>query len=652
MTRIEELKRLSPQQRAESLQHYFQKNYTFFAEKNPTVARLMHAGPDPYHVDVTDDFLTISNTQTGDLCHPEIGLDRFAETLGDWTNSAWIDLIEARFVRYPNHGEYSQFPEQFQKTMIGRFPGLLQRLQERRINLPTLPNGKRFSNPTVFIGVFHGLHIDHYLSRTQLCNAAFVEPDLARFILSCYFLDYQDLDKRFEGLHLHVGDEVPDSMAELFFSKIEITGAVWIRVLPGYASSQVEPLVRKFRLRWRRPHDVWIPAEWQIKGFCNAMENIETGSLMLAEQVALSKKSRIAVVGSGPSLTNDLVWLKQHQDQFVIFSAHSAVSALQKHGINPDFQFSLDIYFYDQDILDRVQLDVSIPVVTVANDLPDKFKTFAEVLRLPEEGGVYPVTFKSVVPFLTPTTGNMALGFACWCEPEEIYLFGLDFGYRQAVQTHVVGSSAYETEAENKAATGSGHLPVEANFGGADVVTQSYFNLARMTASLPIARVDGQVAVFNCSDGSRIEGAAPCHTNEIELRSYDKSKDVDLIRSMFMPLKEGTHWHPLPLDGAVQLEEFKKSMLSELKIKKFNWLKFAKKIDKFSDGVMKGLPRKIARDCDNRVLPYLGVVNVLLMAWYRALCFTNSEQEWQQVYDEGYAQLVSFIGQMTWPEDI
>lgn len=650
MSRIEELKKLAPQQRAESLTHYFQKNYIFFTEKYPTIARLMKAGSAPFHVDVTDDFLAITNTETGDLCHPEVGLDRFAETLGDWTNSAWIDLIEGQIVRYPDHGKYSQYPEQFQKTMFGCFPGLLQRMQERCINLPALPNGKHFSSPTVFIGIFHGLHIDHYLSRTQLRNAAFIEPDLARFILSCYFLDYQDLDKRFGGLHLHVGDEVPDSIAELFFKKTEVTGAVWVRMLPGYASSQIEPMVRKFRLRWRRSHDVWIPAEWQLKGFHNTKKNIATGSKMLAEQVALSSQSRIAVVGAGPSLTNDLAWLKQHQDQFVIFSAHSAVSALQKYGINPDFQFSLDIYSYNQDLYDRLQLDESIPVVTVVNDLPDKFKTFAEVLRLPEVGGVYPVAFKCGVPFLTPTTGNMALGFACWCKPKEIYLLGLDFGFRQATQTHVAGSSAYETESENRAGLGSGHLPVEANFGGADVVTQPYFNLARMTASFPITHVVGQVAVFNCSDGSRIEGAVPCHTGEIKLQPYDKSRDVDLIRSMFTPLKEGTHWHPLPLDGAVQLEEFKKSMLSELKIKKFNWLKFANKIDNFPYGVRKGLPRKIARDCDNRVTPYMGIVNLLLIAWYRVLCFTNTEQEWQKVYDVGYREVAKLIEDMHWDD--
>lgn len=650
MSRIEELKKLSPQQRAESLTHYFQKNYTFFAEKYPTIARLMKAGSAPFHVDVTDDFLTITNTETGDLCHPEVGLDRFAETLGDWTNSAWIDLIEAKIVRYPDHGKYSQYPEQFQKAIFESFPGLLRRMQERCINLPTLPNGKHFSNPTVFVGIFHGLHIDHYLSCTQLRNIAFIEPDPARFILSCYFLDYQNLDKRFEGLYLHVGDEVPDSIAELFFSKTEITGAVWVRLLPGYASAQIEPMVRKFRLRWRRLHDVWVPAEWQIKGFSNVEENITSGSQVLAEQVTLSSRSRIAVVGAGPSLTNDLTWLKQHQDQFVIFSAHSAVSALQRYGINPDFQFSLDIYSYDQDLYDRLQLDESIPVVTVINDIPDKYKAFAEVLRLPEIGGVYPVSFKCGVPFLTPTTGNMALGFACWCKPKEIYLFGLDFGFRQATKTHVAGSSAYETEAENRATLGSGHLPVEANFGGSDVVTQSYFNQARMTASSPIACVAGQVAVFNCSDGSLIEGAVPCHTGEIKRQSYDKSRDVDLIRSMFMPLKEGTHWHPLPLDGVVQLEEFKKSMLREIKIKKFNWLKFANKIDKFSDGVRKGLPRKIARDCDNRVIPYMGIVNLLLIAWYRVLCFTNTEQEWQQVYEVGYREFVKLIEDMHWDD--
>lgn len=652
MTRIEELKKLSPQQRADSLTHYFQKNYKFFLKKYPTVANLMHAGSAPFHVDVTDDFLDITNTETGELCHPEGRLDRLAETLGAWTNSAWVDLIEGNIIRYPDEGKYSLYPERFQKAMIGRFPALMQRMQEHTINLPDLPNGKHFSNPVVFLGIFHGLHIDHYLSRTRLHNAMFIEPDIARFVLSCYFLDYQALEQRFEGLYLHVGNEMPEKTVDFFFNKSAITGAVWVRALPGYASGSFEQLLRKLRLRWRRPYDVFVPAEWHINGLRNAQENIAASRRMLAEQVALSPRSRIAVIGAGPSLSHDLAWLKRHEEQFVIFSVHSAVSALKQAGITPDFQFSLDIHWFSKEHLERFRLDPSVPVVDMVNDLPDKFASFKEVLMLQEMGGIYPVQFKHQVPFLTPTSGNMALAFACWCKPEQVYLFGLDFGFRKATQTHVAESSVYQNEAEHRSILGSGHLPVVANFGGVDMVTQSYFNLARMMASHPIARVAGLVEVFNCSDGSRIEGALPRHTGEIELKPYDKSTDVDVIRSMFMPLKEGTHWAPLPLDGAEQLEEFKKSMLRELKMKKFNWLKFTDKIDKFSAKVKKGLPRRVAKDIDNRIIPYLEIVNLLLTTWYRLLCFTNSEQEWQQVYDEGYAQLSLLVDEMEWPEGL
>ena len=654
MTKIDELKKLAPQQRAERLEQLFQKNKNFFTKRYPSVAKLLvPGGSAPFHIHVADDFLTITNTETGELCHPEAGLDCFAEALGDWTNNAWIDLIEGRIVGHKETTQCSQMPMRFQRAILNQFPGLAQRLNDRTINLPTLSSGKRFSNPVMFVGLFHGLHIDYYLSRTQLRNVAFIEPDCARFAVSCYFLDYQVLDERFDGLVLHVGGEVPESFALNFLIRAPITAPVWVRVLPGYVSDKFEPLLRQLRLSLRKVYDVWMPAEWQLDGLCSANKNVRSRQRVYARTVKLSSRSRIVVIGAGPSLSNDLDWLKQNKDQFIIFAVHSSVSALQKNGINPDFQLSLDINPWDQKHFDRLQLDPSLPIITLINDLPYKFDTFKEVLRVAEFGGVYPVHLKHMVPFLSPTSGNMALGLACYCKPEEVYLIGLDLGYRESSKTHAAESSVYNTEEEHKSILGSGHLQVESNFNDTeDIYTQSYFNLARIAAQQPISAVAGQVKVFNCSDGVRIDGAVPCHSSEIELRDYDKSQDVDLIRSMFVPLEEGIHWHTLPLDGATQLEVYKKAILSELKLKKFNWLKFSEKIDNFKMLAEKQMPRSIVKNRNRCISPYLEVVKELLNCWYRLLCFTNTESEWQRVYDVGYAQLTSLLDEFEWPENL
>ncbi len=651
MTKIDELKKLAPQQRAECLERLFQKNKIFFTKNHPAVGNLLRSvGAEPYHIHVTDDFLTITNTETGELCHPEVGLDRFAETLGGLTHNAWIDLIEGRIQNYADHGEYSKFPLRFQESMIAKFPGLTNRMEQKLINLPSLPNGKHFSNSVIFLGVFHGLHIDYYLSHTQLQSALFIEPEPARFVLSCYFLDYQKISERFGTLLLHVGAELPDSSLELFFNKLKLTGAVWTRVLPGYTFEHVDSILQRIQLKWRQC-DVWHPADWQLNGIYNAMENINTHRIF-AEPATLPPGCRIAVVGAGPSLSENLQWLKKHQDQFVIFAVHSAVSALNKVGIKPDFQFSFDIHPFGEEGLNRLQLDPLVPIVNTVCDVPDKFANFKEVLMLVDQAGINPVRFNHMVPFIAPTTGNMALAFACWCRPEQVYLFGLDFGFKEAAKTHVAESTVYQTEAEHKSVLFSGHLPVVANFSGSEVVTQSYFNLARVQAQNPISMVAGQVEVFNCSDGARIEGAAPCRADEIKLRPYDKNRDVNLLRSMFIPLQEGVHWTPHPLEGKIQLEKCKKAILSELKMTKFNWLKFSKSIDDIRGCVIKRMPQKIAQNCDNRLEPYLQVADLLLRSWYRFLCFTNDAQEWQQVYDEGYAQFSSLLNEMTWPEEL
>ncbi|SDZ76008.1 Uncharacterized conserved protein [Desulfuromusa kysingii] len=653
MTAIEQLKKLTPQQRADSLERLYQKNKRFFKEHYPAVAELLRPGGiAPFHINVTDDFLSITNSNTGELCHPEVGLDRFAETLGDWTHSAWIDLIEGRAQGYSDQGKYSQFPVFFQKSILSRFPGLGNRMNHRLINLPTLPSGKRFSNSVIFMGVYHGLHIDYYLSRTQLQNALFIEPDHARFNLSCYFLDFKKLKERFGELLLHVGQELPEMSLELFFQKSKVSGAVWTRILPAYPSDIMDVFVQKIRLRWRQAYDVWHPADWQLDGVSHAMENIHAGERILSNPHPLDVGSRIAVVGAGPSLSDNLDWLKQNQEQFIIFAVHSAVSALRGAGISPDFQFTLDINPWPESHFERLQLDPSVPVVNTVNDIPGKFSSFDDVLMLPEDGGINPVQFNHKVPFLTPTSGNMALAFACWCKPSQIYLFGLDFAFKEAGKTHVAESSVYQTETEHRAVLFSGHLPVASNFDGSHVVTQSYFNLARLCAQRPIAYVAQQVEVFNCSDGARIDGAVPAFTCDVELKPYCKINDVKIIQSMFVPLEKDIHWQPHLLDGDALLNEYKKVMLRELKMTKFNWGKFSRKIDTFRSSLLQSLPKKISQNSDRRMEPYLQVVELLLNSWYRFLCFTNDAQEWQQVYDEGYKLFSALIDEMVWPKKV
>lgn len=654
MSKIEELKKLSPKQRAANLEKTFEKNRMFFKRKNPAVAKVLKRGAnEPYHIHVTDDFLTISDLKTGELYHPEIGLDRFSEALGDWTNNVWIDLIEGKMQIRHNFGKFSQYPMMFHRALMSKFPGLVPRIGNRQINLPALPRGKCFSNPVVFFGVFHGLHIDHYLSHTQLNNAAFIEPEVKRFILSCYFLDYEVLDKRFGGLILHVGNDFPHQHIDSFFRKSQLTAPVWVRVLPGYASDRVEPLMRQFRLKWRHHYDIWVPAEWMLDALRHTMQNISTGKKIFAEPKKLSPKSRIAVVGSGPSLSEDLAWLKEHQDQMVIFAAYSAVSALQSSGITPDFQINIEVREWTKELFDRVALDPSIPMVTMVGDVPDKFSEFSEVLMLPENGGVAPVRFTRTIPFLSPTTGNTALGFACQCRPSQLFLFGLDFGFREASKTHVKESLAYKEEKMQRKALGSNNVEVPANFEGGDVVyTQPYFNLARQQAERAIARVSKAVEVYNCADGARIAGAKPKHSSDIRIKPYDKNNDVEKIRSMFVPLQDGTHYQVPELTGKDQFENYKKAMKLELKMSKFNWRKFANKIDNFRSLVEKQLPRQVAQKIDLRINPYFIVINDLLVAWYRVLCFTNNESEWQRVYEVGYEIFCRIVDDMEWPEDL
>jgi uncharacterized Rossmann fold enzyme len=668
MTKIEELKSLTPQERAKSMRALFLKNRNFFKKNYKGFSNILKEdNTAPYLVNIDNDFMTITDTRTGELCHPQVGLDRFAESLGDWTHQAWHDLIVPKLTTHVNYGKYSQFPTRYIESIFVKFPGLFFRIQNRAINLPTLSDDERFSNSVVFFGIFHGLHIDHYLSRTQLRNAAFIEPEIPRFVVSCYFLDYQELDRRFGGLILHVGHDFPRQHIQKFFNNASVTSSVWVRILPGYAFDKIEELMREFRLAWRRG-DSCVPSEWGLAGMQNTLKNINAGKKVWGGAVKLSPGSRIAVVGSGPSLTSDLPWLQKHQDQVIIFAAHSAVSALQKNGIQPDFQFNIEIRPWGQEIFDKLQLDPSIPIVTMITDEPDKFKDFDEVLMLAEDGGIYPVVFKNVIPFLSPTTGNVALALACRCSPGQVYLFGLDFGFREADKTHTDQSTTYQSAASHKTQIGSIQLEVAANFPtDIPVFSQPYFNGARHIAETAIAMAKG-VKVFNCADGAKIHGATPQRAESLRqmtsrrsrrnskplsaaslpLSGYNKQADLVAIRAAFVPQEEGQHWLPFSVPGEERLGQFKQAIHEHLQMEQFDWLEFSEKLDTFAAAVYRLLPP--THISDRRMVPYMAVILELLEAWYVLISFTNNEEEWLGVFDLGLARLTEMIDEMEWED--
>ena len=646
---IDRLRSVSPKDRASVIQRQYDHNYTFFSKHVPHLAKVLDEKPNPYDITVTDNFLEIVHTPSQTLCHPEAGLDKFSEALGDWTHQSWIDFVDPRKRTPRKPGKDKQAVETIHSGLLAQFPVLEQRLREQQLELPRTADSLRFSPPVVFVGLFHGLHIAHYLSRTHVHHAAFIEPEPERFALTCAFLDFKALTKRFNGLNLAVGQEYPINEVLGFFHRSKVLSWLWTRVLPGYASEKIQPIVQQLRLQWLSQFESFVPLETEIQGMVNGLNNVKRERPILAQKPHLSKESKIAVVGSGPSLQNDLEWLKANQERLIIFSVHSAVRHLQANDIRPDFQFSLDIQ-WDAGRRKNLQLDPDVPLVLSYKADEAFFHDFICPLLIVDSSQRVPFRTKLEHPNMYPTTGNLALAFACWCSPQTIYLLGLDFGFRSKQATHVQGGQFENNAKLQEAHAGEEQIQVQANFPKSSVVySRPYFNEARMRAEQAIAQLEGNIAIYNLSDGARIAGAEPAHSPDIQLKENpQKHEDISLIRKSFQPAEEGKHWNPEPSSGEKLLSSLQQQCTDSLHMERFSWPELARRCDELVNSLAV-MVTGTQHGPNRRLEPFLYFVHRALAAWLKPMLLASSPTEAESVYSAGYGLFTSTINQLTWP---
>ncbi|MCF8038380.1 MAG: DUF115 domain-containing protein [Desulfohalobiaceae bacterium] len=641
---IERLRYARPKERLNILHYRFEKNFRFFQKGSPNTASMLErttVSP-KYKINITEKFLEIVSKDDDSLCHPQAGLDLFAEKLGSVSHKAWTDFVDLKVRSFEHHVD-QKIHQNFLNRLEELFPEWRTYYALSNLDIPKNRDKRYFTDTVFFLGVFHGLHIAHFLNQCRVNNLYLIEPEPDRFFLSCYFLDYQKMGKEHQYFKVHTGAEIPESFLWASFYQAGTTSAAWIRVLTGYAGSQNEDILAALRLRWSGLSDFGVPLGWETAGLHNAAANIRNKQAILSEQPTCSTKARIAVIGAGPSLENDLDWLRDNQDKLIIFAVHSSIRTLKAGGIRPDFQVSLEMT-PSKEVWEKLQLDPLIPLINYYKITPDLVSMFDKLLLIAEQGKANPVNVKHFLQYTHPTSGNLALSIACHCKPEKLYVLGMDLGFRSKDHTHVLDSVYADIEDGQKGQMGTEQLMVRANLPDSDTVyTRGYFDAARVSAEA-ILHETTQTKVYNLSDGARIKGAIPSHSSEIVLPDYpEKSMDIQAIIQAFQPVEQGMNWEPYSTSGKKLLEQLKNEVINDLSIEPFDWSRFTKVLNK----------NRLKNFSDLRLEPYVKCIDRLLTNLYKVLLLTPKDGTAEKIYPQVVKALSEVLEQhLNWPDNL
>jgi Uncharacterized protein conserved in bacteria len=385
----------------------------------------------------------------------------------------------------------------------------------------------------MMFGVGLGYQLSYLYEQCRVNNLFLFEPDTDLFYASLYCFDWFNLlaylDAEGLGLHLFLGTDEEYIMTDLLTVLHKRGAFLAAGALPcwHYPSPEIFKLIDLVRREFHLLTTGWGFYDDNILGLSHCVANLVNKVPFLKKNKQIASEWQnvpVFIVANGPSLDASLEYVRRYRDQVLLISCGSTITALFKAGIKPDVhvetertkltpdffammeqpEFLRDIFFFGTDVIHPETMRF--------------FEHFGVCFKADEPSGLlcyhyFPESHDSIhLAGVNPTVGNIGLTFACAAGFHNIYLFGVDNGYRDKSHHHSRLSVYFDEEGQDlqdvTALIVSNADPVVAgNFGG-EVRSPFIFNASRRIMEGTL-HLNPQVRCMNCSDGAKIAGAIP-----------------------------------------------------------------------------------------------------------------------------------------------
>jgi len=265
----------------------------------------------------------------------------------------------------------------------------------------------------------------------------------------------------------------------------------------------------------------------------HTLENVDNNPIFKYTD-KLPKHSVAFIIGSGPSVDNDIETLKKLQNKAVIFSCGTSLKILYENGITPDYHIEMErppkmLKILEDNLPNDYLKTINfICLNLVYKKILDKFKTSKLFFRENDAGCSLAPDNIPILGHCNPTVVNATITFASEIGFDNIFLFGTDMGYKDPNQHHSKSSAYYKGSLE-------GHTPpsVEVKYDGNLNKNEKFFStdiflwckqrVENCIVDYNFKR-NKHINYFNCSDGLSILRCAPLKSENIEIYK-DLSKE-------------------------------------------------------------------------------------------------------------------------------
>jgi len=355
----------------------------------------------------------------------------------------------------PLYGDYA-FPR-FGQSAVN---ALLEKSPVRRDRFRWMVLGDYYPM-IVFFGGGLGYHIQEMVNNHDIHNMLIIEPNLEVFAASLYSIDWEAICSRYRSsdgrpCHFIIGAEESEYLlwAVTWNRLIELSPHFPImtlfynhqgRELFDRVSDKINHDLYVFLLSWGHYDD-------EIRQLNNALHNFHLGVKQLPPPIKKGSTTPVFVVGAGPSLDNRIDFIRQVREQAIIISCGTALRTLAAYELKPDIHVELESDLLAYIAVSQASKDPSyyrdIKLVGPSHISPLIFKLFGDGrMYFKAESATAELFGKEgghVISNATPTCTNLGVALAVALGFENVFLFGLDFGFRDIKRHHSKNSIYYE----------------------------------------------------------------------------------------------------------------------------------------------------------------------------------------------------------------
>jgi hypothetical protein len=403
----------------------------------------------------------------------------------------------------------------------------------------------------IVIGTGLGMHLSMIDEKISPKQYMIIEDNLELFKLSLFTTEYYKLAQRAD-LYFSIADEENvfiQTMNAFLENQFFYNRYIKYVKFPTHTEDKIKQIQNSLITQ---PY-IFFPYKATLFKYMKPLEYMNDGYKLLNVGGNFSnsvfKDKPVLVLAAGPSLIENIEWLKENHHKFIIIAISTILNTLHKHNVKPDIVTQLDggdtsLKFYENVLEDGFLNDA---FMVFGSNIPVKVRAMfkKEQIYYFDEGENYISNYTALT---SPCIGSVTLILALLLNAKELYLLGINLAVDQETgQSHSADYMyGYQADTKNKDKLSNVMENTKNLFQVRGNFRETIYTNAIMHASvqslyrnIPIVKKEYQ-KVYNLNDGSYITQTIPKNVKEIDTSLYEDIDKTKLALSIQEDLEKNS----------------------------------------------------------------------------------------------------------------